>query len=699
MQRAPTLCRLSYHCREIDENSLRDKIYLCSLYTALIERKCGVPALLTTALLKAPWVIGGITAPRFIWLAAFLIFAGTMACLFRLWSVVRREERVYHDLRRQLADLQPTDGAALRDGVASSVYSAMQEVFLQRASVAPVLVSAWRRFAMQTVLRRDAAGQERLWASESAETVFNEATVVEPRVNRGFFAAIPGIVTGAGLLFTFLAILIALLDVTLENEQFRGLDTLISGLSGKFLSSIAALAGATVYLLCERRLSHRLSQGVYRLAVTIDELIPRLTPTRLLMAMQEHLAAQAVTLQQLPNELTSAVRQGVSAGMGPTLDRMAQTVESLSQRLQGAEVERAEATTGTLQELLQQLGQSLSVTLTDMSDRFSHTLSHSATQEFESIAQALGGSAQLLADMNTQFLTSQAAFTTLVEMTKQNTVEHMALGKTQVEELTAVLREMVAQMQDAAGLSVNNMAATLTAVVHDLSTQVAGMSEHMSQTVTANSGRATEATAAMMGRVDQWSAHSTQQLAQLIEKHQGHLERVQDVERTLDTTLAQFKSALGEYATVTTSLKSVSTHTAMMVTAATASMQHLQTTGDGLERVAKLVTTQADRLSQSHYQQDEAQQHLVVTMQRYQQIFQEVELTASKLLDQIEQQLRRYMTTTQEGFQQLTDTADKHFANASKHLGATVTGLDEHLQDLTDILERLGRFGGGNGRV
>lgn len=44
------------------------------------------------------------------------------------------------------------------------------------------------------------------------------------------------------LLFTFLAILVALLAVKItESQQITGLDLLIEGLSGKFVSSIAAL--------------------------------------------------------------------------------------------------------------------------------------------------------------------------------------------------------------------------------------------------------------------------------------------------------------------------------------------------------------------------------------------------------------------------------------------------------------------------
>jgi hypothetical protein len=656
---------------------------------------------LTLALLKTPWMAFGITAPRFIWLAALLIFAGTLACLIRLWWLVRREERLYHRIRTQLTNLQSTDGVPQRDGMASTMYQAMAQMFNQLASEASPLVSAWRRFDTQMVVRRDPMGQDRFWTAESAKEAFNDTTVIEPRLNRRFFTAIPGAATGAGLLCTFLAILIALLDVTLENEQFQGLDMLISGLSGKFLSSIAALFVATLYLLCETRLLHRLNQGVHALVVALDELVPRLTPARLLVTMQDHLVAmqdhlevQAGAWRHFSSDLATTLRQGVNEGMGPTLERMVHTVEELNQWLRVAEVQRAETTTGTLEGLLQQLGHSLTTTLTDMSDRFARTLSHSATQEFESVASALSGSAQLLTDMNTQFLTTQGAFTNLVDLAKNSTVEQMAVGRAQVEELTTVLREMMSQMHDTAGLSVNRMAATLTAVVHDLSTRVTEMGEQMSQTVTTNAGQATQATQMIIGKVDQWSTHSTQQLAQLIDKHQDHLERVQDVQRTLEITLGQFKSTLSEYATVTTGLKGISAQTTAMVTAATGAMKTLKETGDGIERVAKLATSQAERLAATNRQQEEVQQRLAVNLQHYQQIFTEVEHAASQLLGQIEQHLCHYMATTQQGFEHLTQTADAHFANASRSLGDTVKGLDEHLQDLTDILERLGRFGG-----
>lgn len=648
-------------------------------------------------LLKVPATAFGVTAPLFIWGAAALILAGTLACLIRLWWLVRSEGGVYHSVQTHLAVLRTTDSSTRRDGMTSVTYEAMAQVWAQRAAAAPALVAAWRRFEAQMVSQRDATGQERYWTPESAEVAFNDTTVIEPRLNRGLFAAIPSMATGAGLLCTFLAILVSLLDVTLENEQFRGLDLLITGLSGKFLSSIAALFVATFYVFFEKRLLHRLGQQVRALGITLDELVPRLTPTRLLLSMHENMQAQAVAWQHFNHDLSTALQQGVNAGMGPTLQRMEQTVGDLTQWLRTVETQRAEAITGSLEGLLQQLGQSLHTSLSSLGDRFAQTLSQGANQEFESVARALSGSAQLLADMNTQFLGMQGALSHVVELAKNSAVEQMAVGKNQVEELTVVLREMMTQMHDTAGLSVNRMAATLTSVVHDLSTRVSEMSERMSRTVTSSAGQTSQATQMIIGKVEQWTTHSTQQLAQLIEKHQVHLERVQDVQHTMEVALAQFKGALSEYATVTTGMKSITLQTTAMVNATTGAMKNFKDTGGAIERVARLATSQVERLAETNRQQEEVQQRLAVNLQRYQQVFHEVENAGSTLLEQIEQHLRHYMATTQQGFVHMTQAADVHFANASQRLGDTVHGLDEHLQDLTDILERFGRTGGGNG--
>ena len=59
--------------------------------------------------------------------------------------------------------------------------------------------------------------------------------------------------------------------------------------------------------------------------------------------------------------------------------------------------------------------------------------------------------------MNGQFLGTQAALNDLINLAKSSTAEHIALGQSQVEALTSVLRELMVQLKETTGSSVTEM--------------------------------------------------------------------------------------------------------------------------------------------------------------------------------------------------------------------------------------------------
>jgi hypothetical protein len=139
--------------------------------------------------------------------------------------------------------------------------------------------------------------------------VFNEASVLEPWLNRNFYTAIPGIVTGLGLLFTFIAILFALLDVKLggpTNRQFTGLDKLVSGLSGKFLTSIVALLAATVFLSYEKRCLHNLTQSLRDLVAALPVIVTNREFTPQAQRAATECGVEVITAKQLWRLLAEA---------------------------------------------------------------------------------------------------------------------------------------------------------------------------------------------------------------------------------------------------------------------------------------------------------------------------------------------------------------------------------------------------------
>jgi hypothetical protein len=578
-------------------------------------------------MVKAKWVLFGLEAPQFIWIAAVLLLLGTLAQSLRLWWLIAREKALHRRVIAQLEAMQAEYCAPARTGLAEPAYEAVVQVFREHLPLLP----AWHNFEAQMLGQADAAGQLRWWATASASSAFTATAVIEPRVNQSFFAALPGMVTGLGLLCTFIAILVALLDVRLVDGQFQGLDNLISGLSGKFLSSIAALFAATGFLALERSLAHGLSTSLHALVTTLDALVPRLSPTSILVAMRQDMAEQGAALQRFTSHVTTGLQQGMSDSIVPMLERMITALAHQQETL-------TSACTG----LIQRLAQSLDTGLERMDVRFTESL--------------------------------------------QTTTEQMALGNTQMENFTTGLQGFMSQMHESTGLSVQQMAAALTTVVHDLSTKVTELSQQMTRTVVDSAGQAAGAAQAVIDKADGWSAQSAAQLTQLLERHQGQLDRSREIQTAFDASLGQFKEALGQYHTVTG-------HVRQIAAAAASISKAISETGVTAERTATMAAVQAERFAGTVQRQEDIQQQVAQSMRQYQQVFSQATQATHDLLTHMEQHLHHYTTLSAEKFESVIQTAEAHLAQATRRLGETMHSLDTQVRGVTESLERLQHLG------
>jgi len=384
-------------------------------------------------LLRAHWNIWGLDAPKFAWVAAVGLLVIPFCVLLYLFRAVRGQLRILIDAANRVDELRsrilnrtgaadngPRD--ALKNGLTAHGYSALADIL----GGSRTLSHAWRGYAAAMVVRSNGTGGEQFWASESAETTFTDSAIWEGRLNRAFYNSLPGAVTSTGLLFTFLAILVALLDVRINTHtnQIEGLPLLIEGLSGKFVSSIAALLSATIFLLAEKPLSHRLSRARLRLVWTIDALVPRLSSTRLLAEMQRELGAMA----------------------------------------------------------------------------------------------------------------------DLASVAGKSSAEQLELSKNQVKASTAVLRQVMLQMNDTAGSSITHMAMTLTGVARELSDKVNELGTQMTAVLQKTAEQTTDATLAVAEKLEKYSARNADQLEDLIEQLQAHANDAKE----MDYQFASLNEALSE---------------------------------------------------------------------------------------------------------------------------------------------------------
>jgi hypothetical protein len=253
-----------------------------------------------TLLLARDVTIGGLSSPLLCWLGAggvLLFFGWQVTRLFRDASRATASFRSVHPLLVSLADeIEPSD---LQRTYARAVSEGTD--FLSRGSMASTTdidrlltvdramreTEAFRRPWIQfrkTLLIERAPWfkNPHIYSTRGAEDFFTQEKVLGASIDLGFYGQVPSLITGFGLVLTFVAICIGLSRLHAEAATITGVQGLINGLAGKFLTSIVALVCANVFILLERPAVRRLLELHGEFVTLVDESFPRRTVEDLL---------------------------------------------------------------------------------------------------------------------------------------------------------------------------------------------------------------------------------------------------------------------------------------------------------------------------------------------------------------------------------------------------------------------------------
>jgi hypothetical protein len=232
------------------------------------------------------------------------------------------------------------------------------------------LEQAWLKFRKTFVVERTAWFIEpRVFATRTASEFFPR-DLLNGRLNLSFYHQFPSLITGIGLLLTFLAILIGLSKLHADGSHIVGIQGLINGLAGKFLTSIVGLVCANLFVLIEKSALHRLATTQQQFVTMVDELFPR------------------KTVEQMLENLTP----GTSASQAP-----AAASGDLGDRLVGTLSDRLSPTVAALREAVELLGRQESGGRAGAPDRLAEDLSRAMQQTMAAPIQELNQSILALA--------------------------------------------------------------------------------------------------------------------------------------------------------------------------------------------------------------------------------------------------------------------------------------------------------------
>jgi biopolymer transport protein ExbB/TolQ len=160
-----------------------------------------------------------------------------------------------------------------------------------------MLDQSWNEFS-ETILQSGDESDE-IYNTEQIEKYLNEESIINANIDNNYYSAVPSVLTGIGLVGTFLSILIGLSQVyVVKNGSVTGIEELINSLSGKFISSIVGLTFSMWFTASFNRKIGLLKSRVLQLQHQFNKLFSRTFSEKILLNIAKSIQGIGVNFSQ-----------------------------------------------------------------------------------------------------------------------------------------------------------------------------------------------------------------------------------------------------------------------------------------------------------------------------------------------------------------------------------------------------------------
>jgi hypothetical protein len=655
--------------------------------------------------------------PTLIKLGCGLLFLGTLGVALALW---RSSIGVIKMMRGLTLVLDSGEAPNIR-GKGGLSAEALDSLRVRAEALAKTSLSWWTRVdeSIESYLPED--GVESSYLVDSPRNVLPYEVVVNRNFNASLFNAFPGILTGLGLMLTFIAILLALVGVHYDKsnsvEPIIGIDSLINGLSGKFVSSILALLLSIGFTFFEKSRARRVRQVYEQMIAAIGRSIPFLSSSRILLDIQRssakasvsvsHISAEVVdrfingfnerVVPALSAEMSSGVAEVLHRQLNPTMERMTGSLSDLQSAIERVETGKQESMTGEFGHLLEGLERSLTSSLAGMAKGFHEALSGSARAEFDSVQSTLEGTRQMLSDMNGQFSLMQAAFTAIVAKAEETTSDQLRSGREQAETLSMLMQGLMGKLQESADQNLSTMQIQLTRVVDDLTAKVGTLSEEMTDAAASMARNSQDAALKVIEKADASSEASLNRLETLLDAVSDRSREFKEASAALleakvfvNNLIMQNGNALAEMAKAGEQVKAYSQNLLTQTEA-------MRSVERGHKAIADQLNITAGSLKLGLEQQRNQLEQYESKIAQFTKIIGDLDGQIGSIIQTTSNGLRDYNEKVRANFQNIVDVADKLVPKAANMLNTQTEQLGEQLEELGEVIAKA--VGGMNGRA
>lgn len=607
-------------------------------------------------------------------------------------------------------------------------FAANYESISAKIAASPILGPRWREYTESLVFPQE--GNRPIRATTRAETWFDVGLLRLPAigVDVRYHAALPNLLVGAGLLFTFLGLAAALgtaggiVAGGDQADRNGALRVLLDTASFKFITSLIGLLLSILYALFRKGCLKRIDRTLDAFLTTLEVRVPLLTPAALQQEANDLLKRQSVQLETFSTDLAvnlgaafdSAFNDRLGEHIAPltnAMQRLADGVgsrnedalkamlETFVQRLQGGTGDRMQdvaAQLGGLSSRLEGLQSGLgdaAVRMAQSADAMANRMGEGAEAALARITDQIGGLADGLKNIIDQTSTAGAS-------AGRDMSERIEAAAKMFEQAARDISDRMSSAVLATQARINENAekgsAQLSEQLQSIVEQLRQMAEHSRSTGTdllltlsdrIGAAAATFETTASKAAGELGNAASTVGKAWEQEAEQAVL-RIAGASEVLAGRIAEVNAATGGMVVKMTDLQRATQDAAVPLAAGANDMklasQAAKSALEPLNQVAQVIGRSLDQISGVAQRIDATHAsagRLIESLTAAAQRFEGVDQDLSKTLLALQGGLQAFTRDIQD----FVTSTDNNLAKAATQLGNLVKSLQDTLEDFGPI--------------
>lgn len=270
--------------------------------------------------------------------------------------------------------------------------------------------------------------------TDQIEVYFNSETIIDKQINKEEIDVIPNILTGLGLVGTFLAIAIALINFDMGHIELS-IQNLLGGLSIKFISSLTGIATSIWFLYQKSRLFSELENLISAEQSKLNSIFPRRTAESYLCYMWQNMQEQQKILKNM--EMIAEDQK----------QRAEKVVEDFGSQVSNfLKSEDQNGIKEILDMIAKRLGDSITYNLKEYMERLEKSKNESSTEALEKI---LGELTKVFTDgsISDTIQEAQRVTATSISSEMNNSITNMSTQNARLEDLAGTIGSYIEQLQ------------------------------------------------------------------------------------------------------------------------------------------------------------------------------------------------------------------------------------------------------------